>query len=179
MRVTGNERFDCIYINSRDRVYKTAYYYTKRNDIAEDIMQDTFMELYMNIDDINKKTEENWLLTVAKNKSLNWQKKLDNDVKKFECFEEKSEELMGQDLEGSFFENERNIHMGNLSKEIFLELKKENERWYEAVTLVYCHGKPQREVADELDMSIEVLHANLYRARNWIKRKYGDRYGAL
>lgn len=179
MKLTGNERFDNVYRNSRDRVYRTAYYYTKRRDIAEDIMQDTFMELYADIDSIDEATEENWLLKVAKNKSLNWLTRNNIEKEKLEYLEENREEIFEKDVEGNFLTEERNRYVSDLSREIFEELKRENENWYEAVTRVYCMEKPQREVAAEMNIKIEVLHATLYRARKWIKRKYKDRYDTL
>lgn len=178
-KITGNERFDKIYINSRDRVYRTALYYTKREDVAEEIMQDTFMEFYINLADVNQTTEENWLLRVAKHKALNWQARMDNERKKIEILEEQDRENVGEDLEKCFLKSERDEDMRNLSREIFTELQKENENWYEAIIHVYYMGKPQREVAKEMGVSIEVLHATLYRARRWIKKKYGKRYEAL
>lgn len=137
------------------------------------------MELYTNIEHINQETAENWLLVVAKNKSLNWLNKSSSELEKVEYLEERNEEPFGKDLEGSFLAEERRKDMSDLSKEIFAELEKENKNWYEAITRVYCLGKPQKEVACEMNMKIEVLHANLYRARKWIKRKYGDRYDTL
>lgn len=63
-----------------------------------------------------------------------------------------------------------------MSQEIFCELYKENERWYEVVSGIYCSGKTYTEVADELHVSKDVVYAIIYRARRWIKRNYGKRY---
>lgn len=176
MKMTGNERFNQIYLNSRDIVYRTALYFSNNSAVAEEIMQDTLMELYIRIDDIQEGTEENWLLKVAKHKALNWKTRMLNEKKKIDNLGAGSDELIEKDLEENFLEQERNEEMGKLSEEIFGELRKENENWYEATVRVYGLGKPQREVAKELNVSIEVLHATLYRARRWVKRKYKEKY---
>lgn len=176
MKNTGNERFNQIYINSRDRVYRTALYYTKNYDVAEEIMQETFMDLYRDIDNIRSATEENWLLRVAENKSLNWLTRMKNESQKLEYLADEKEKLSGKSMEEDFLEKERNKNAKNLEREIFEELQKENERWYEAVTRVYGMGRPQREVAAEMNISIEVLTAILYRARKWVRRNYGEQY---
>lgn len=179
MKNTGNERFNQIYISSRDKVYRTALYYTKNCDVAEEIMQDTFMELYKDIDNIRSATEENWLLRVAKHKSLNWLTRMNNETQKLEYLSEQNEDFLKGDVEEHFLKKERNKDAKNLKEEIFEELLKENERWYEAVTRVYGMGRPQREVAEEMNISIEVLTAILYRARNWVKRNYGEQYDMI
>lgn len=175
-RSTQNEKFNTIYDSYCDCVYQTAFYFTRRKDVAEEIMQDTFIELFEGIEEIKEETAENWLLRVAKNKALNWITRNAMETEKLKLLEADSDEVIAQDLEQKVLEEERLRNMGALSKEIFEELRKENENWYKAVTRVYCEKKPQREVAEEMDVSIEVLHATLYRARNWIKRHYGERF---
>ena len=54
-----------------------------------------------------------------------------------------------------------------------------NERWYEAVTLTYCLEKSQREVAEIMGVSVEVLHSMLYRAKKWIRKNYEDQFELL
>ena len=36
---------------------------------------------------------------------------------------------------------------------------------------VYLLEKPQKEVAREMGISLEVLHSMLYRAKKWIRKK--------
>lgn len=179
MELTGNDRFDTIYINCRNRVLKTAMYYTKRKDIAEEIMQEAFVELFLNINEVSDEKAENWLLKVAKNKAVNWSERSVKEIEKIKILEEHSEERIGRDVEEKFTAKELNRNLSDLSREIFSELRKENENWYEVIRRVYGMEKPQKEVAVEMNMSIEVLHATLYRARKWIKRKYGEQYAAM
>ena len=58
------------------------------------------------------------------------------------------------------------------AKRILDDLYEINERWYDAVTKSYCLNMPQKEVAEEMGVSIEVLHSVLYRAREWVKKRY-------
>lgn len=175
MKFTGNIKFDSIYGRSRNKVFQTALYYTKRMEIAEEITQEIFMELYVNIEKIDEAKVENWLLTVTKNKSLNWINKSNVETRILEYLQE-NEDLLTDSVEHSVLEKERRIDFGLLSKEIFYELHKENERWYEVISGIYCSGKTSTEIARELHVSKDVVYAIIYRARRWIKRNYGDRY---
>ena len=67
----------------------------------------------------------------------------------------------------------------HLADEIYLRLFEENKRWYDAIMAVYLLEKPQKEVAREMGISLEVLHSMLYRAKKWIRKNYEKRYRYL
>lgn len=176
MEFTGNIKFDTIYGRNRNKVFQTAMYYTKRMEIAEEITQEIFMELYMQIEEIDESRVENWLLTVTKNKSLNWINRISAETKSIEYLQESEEDLLSESVEYIVLEKERRRDFGRLSKEIFSELHKENERWYNVVSGIYCSGKTSAEIAEELHVSKDVIYATIYRAKRWIKRRYGEKY---
>ena len=64
-------------------------------------------------------------------------------------------------------------------EEIFTELYDKNPRWYTAVRLVYYLEIPQSVVAEKMGIRIEVLHSLLYRAKIWIKKRFGAEYEEL
>lgn len=66
-----------------------------------------------------------------------------------------------------------------LADEIYLRLFEENKRWYDAIMAVYLLEKPQKEVAREMGISLEVLHSMLYRAKKWIRKNYEKKYRYL
>ena len=53
-------------------------------------------------------------------------------------------------------------------------LYEENENWYEAITMVYCLERKQKDVAESMGISIQALTGVLYRARKWIKIHYNS-----
>ena len=99
MEFTGNIKFDTIYGRNRNKVFQTAMYYTKRMEIAEEITQEIFMELYMQIEEIDESRVENWLLTVTKNKSLNWINRISAETKSIEYLQESEEDLLSDSVE--------------------------------------------------------------------------------
>ena len=54
-----------------------------------------------------------------------------------------------------------------------------NTKWYDAITITYILEKPQREVAENMNVSLGVLHSMLYRAKKWIQKKYKEEYDRL
>lgn len=174
--VAGNEKFNSIYSKSCKMVFWTAFKYVKREDAAEEIMQEVFIKLYTRIEEIDDETAEHWLVVVAKNEALNWLKKDETELKVLESLEQKEELMTDESAEQSLLRKEKNKVLGVLRREIFEELKRKNETWYEAYTRVYCLEHPQKQVAKDMNVSIAVLHAMLYRARCWIKREYKEQY---
>lgn len=176
IEATGNLKFDSIYRKYDERVLRTAWKYTKRKDVAEEIAQNVFLQLYIKIDEIDVETAENWLLIVTRNETYNWFRKNAIELKLFESLEVKKCEPENESVEDKILKEERSRSSDELNREIFQDLRKTNERWYEAVTRVYCMKKTQRQAAAEMNVSIQVLNAMLYRARCWIKKKYQKRY---
>lgn len=120
--------------------------------------------------------KESWLITTTKNTAINYMKK-----RKREYLHEDIELYSNQYLEEHIESAEDSVFRNILLKEkqkhswtILDALYVENERWYEAMTMVYCLGRKQKDVADAMGISLDVLTALLYRARKWVKKNYSS-----
>ena len=51
-----------------------------------------------------------------------------------------------------------------------------NPRWHDAVLYAYYVGMPQDKVAEQMGVSLQVVHSMLHRAREWMKKTYGVEY---
>ena len=78
--------------------------------------------------------------------------------------------------EDTYMERMKDDEQTSLHEEIFAALYKHNPRWYDAIRYVYYLEIPQSAVAERMEISIEVLHSLLYRARKWIRKKFGVEY---
>lgn len=86
---------------------------------------------------------------------------------------------VGDSLETCYMTEFDRTKRKELADEIYLRLFEENKRWYDAIMAVYLLEKPQKEVAREMGISLEVLHSMLYRAKKWIRKNYEKRYHYL
>ena len=122
--------------------------------------------------DINIKA---WMYTTAKHMALNYNKKAEREV-----LSETGDDPVILDLEDSaedtYMERMKDDEQTSLHEEIFAALYKHNPRWYDAIRYVYYLEIPQSAVAERMEISIEVLHSLLYRARKWIRKKFGVEY---
>lgn len=177
--LTENREFDEIYSEYKNLVLKAAYTYSGNYDVAEDITQNTFLQLYIYYNDMNHSNIKSWLYTTAKNCALNYKKKLKREILEDEMPEDGISQDTADSAEDEFMEEIRDLDRLDLHERIFAALMEKNPRWYEAITLSYYLEIPQAKVAEQMGIRVEVLHSLLHRAKEWIKKKFGVEYDEL
>lgn len=169
---------DRLYHEYASKVYRTADCYVREHFAAEEITQDVFMKLYMNLEDIRMEAVYWWLLTTARNMAMNYER----DRKREIPVEEIEGVMTDYYVDGLDDQLVRLIcqkEYAELSETIFDALYLKNPRWYEAVSITYGLGRPQKEVAESMDISLEVLHSILYRAKKWVRDNYEEQFHQL
>ena len=92
--VTDNQSFNEIYEKYKNLVLKTAYTYSGDYSLAADIMQETFLALYKDMQKKDYQYAEDyssvgtWLITTARNKTLNHLKSMPGEVLIYDTDEE-------------------------------------------------------------------------------------------
>lgn len=132
MKICGIKKFDSIYEEHYEKVFVAALGYMRDRYLAEEIFQETFLELYMRIDTVHSETAENWLLTVVKHKSINMLKYVATRQEQIGYFETDPDEIPS-DSYGNIQRIEEQRDCNNLSRKIFDELYQENVTWYKAI----------------------------------------------
>lgn len=178
-KATDSSAFDIIYENNVSGVYRTALRYSGNHHIAEEITQTVFMKLYMNMESVNEHAVSAWLMTAAKHIALNYKRGLKREVLREDLLYYNDETVMANSPEEDFLEGLCKKECRELAEEIFAELYDVNPRWYFAVTVICLLERPQKEVAETMDLSLEALHSMLYRAKKWIRKNYKEKFDRL
>ncbi|APD06895.1 ECF RNA polymerase sigma factor SigW [Flavobacteriaceae bacterium UJ101] len=142
-------------------VYQVSYGIVKREDEAQDICQETFIEAYKKI--IEKDFEYSfggWLKRVAINKSLNSIRK----TKKI--FFEEVEDL--QEEEGE--EIEKGISFEIIKK----ELDQLDEKYRIVIQLYLIEGYKHKEIAEMLQLPENTTRAQYVRGKRILKKKLNE-----
>ena len=71
VELTTKADFKVIYEENFERVYKTAVKYSGNHHSAEEIVQNVFLKLYLNIDNVEREAAMAWLLLTTKYMALN------------------------------------------------------------------------------------------------------------
>ena len=118
--LTDKQDYEEIYQKYKNLVMKAAYKYSGNYDIAEDITQSTFLQLYMYIDELKDINIKAWMYTTAKHMALNYNKKAEREV-----LSETGEDPAILDLEDSaedtYMERMKDDEQTSLHEEIFYD----------------------------------------------------------
>ena len=167
------DAFRGIYEKHKDVIFKIVMRYSNINyHVAQEITQDVFVKLYEHFDTFEEEYLVPWMIVTAKNEAANYQRRAMHEIPDGDAVYTSGRRESAPSAEETVFdriEAEARIREGRALLERLYEV---NERWYEAVTLVYCDGRKQQEAADILGIDIGVLHSVLYRARKWIRENY-------
>ena len=112
--------------------------------------------------------------------AINYKRGLEREVLYGDLLYEESEEFVSDyDLEEDFIRRLYEEECRELTENIFADLYHMNPRWYDALTITYYLGKPQKEVAEIMGMKIGTLHSVLHRAKKWIRKNYEEQFNHL
>ena len=165
----NREKFEVIYHQCKDDVYRVCLFFTKDTNLAQEIAQQAFFNFYKHIEQVEVEHARAYLVRTARNLCFNYSR--DN---KHESLNEETVSIIS--VEELFFRNEQKRQKSLLTKYILERLRAENEDWYTAINLLYCLGKPHEVVADEMGISRDALYSLVYRAKKWIRKNYEAEY---
>ena len=133
----SEEAFEECYYKYKDLVYYVVIKMTMNKELAEDLVQDTFIRMYQQIDKFDGKYFKAWLLTIAKNLTL-------NELRKQKLEVEFADYLVADVIDPS-------VEMRNLMFEMEKIL---NPKEYEIIILKTVYNMKQKEIAEYLNMPI-------------------------
>ncbi len=168
-----NSKFTEIYEKYCRLIIKIALERIGDLGVAEEICQQVFVAYYQNMEQVEEKFIKPWLILTAKNATIDYLRK--NSIRKSRMASEYwgSVEIPARDNTERIVES---IASMQLSFRIMEDLKMKNEEWYQIIFMICVQGISQEEAAKYLQITPQVLRAKLYRARKYLRNKYGEEY---
>lgn len=168
------EAFGVLVRAYQRRAVSVAYRLLGNMEDATDVCQDAFVRAFRNVDQLDDPARFGpWLMRVVSNLSLNYRRVRKNrSAGSLEDIEAASAEarssISGQRMEVGLEDEE-----GPLSRELHEAVTRAMEQLPEkqrlALILFSVEGMPQKEVADILECSIELVKWNVFQARKKLK----------
>ncbi len=174
--------FDMVYEENAEIVYKVALKYSGNHHVAEEIVQSVFIKLFVNMEHVNLNAIRPWLILTAKYMSLNYKRDTHREMLMESMDQLETEghtDVLENSAEDVFMNKLEECEVRGYTGDILEALYRKNERWYDAITFTYLLEKPQKEVAEIMGVSPEVLYSMLYRAKRWIRKNYKGRQDHL
>lgn len=149
----SEEVFNQLYKKYYLDIFKFAFSYVKRKDLAEDVLQDTFIELYLHSPKSNGKIKS-WLFKVAKNKCMDIIRKEEKIIDNLKL--EKNEKY---NVDSRF----NNIEILRIIDEIPYKYSK-------IIKLYYYGNLSTKEISKVIFISESLVRKRLERGRNLLRK---------
>lgn len=151
-----------LYSKTRTYVYGYALSMLSNVNDAEDVMQDTYVNIYKYASMYNPRNKPlAWILTITKNLCLNKLKKMKN-----------KKEVDISELEHKITKGKKNEHHDYVFVKTILEELTEEER--KIVLLSSVDGLKYREIAHLLELNLSTVLSKYHRAMKKLRAKYKE-----
>ncbi|OUR92344.1 RNA polymerase subunit sigma-70 [Flavobacteriales bacterium 34_180_T64] len=163
-KICHSETFERIFNTYAKDLRRFIFFKTQDIDVAEDILQDTFIKLWDNCDNVMYSKVKSYLYTVANNLFLN--------IKKHEKVVHSHQKS--------------HVHLNNVESPEFILLEKEfleklemtiadlPEKQREVFLLNRIEKKKYKEIAAQLDISVKAVEKRMHGALVTIREKIGN-----
>jgi RNA polymerase sigma-70 factor (ECF subfamily) len=146
-----------IWDNFNDELYFFILKKVKDKHVANDIFQNTFLKIHKNLTNLEKEEKaRSWIFQIARNEIF-------NHFNKESVYVEK----LGANKE---FSSEKYEHICCFDKFI----NDLPEIYKQVIELTYIKGQKQKDVAKELEISLENVKARIKRAKDILKKKFNE-----
>jgi RNA polymerase sigma-70 factor (TIGR02943 family) len=161
-----------------------AYYKTSRQDVAEDLVQETFIAAFQSFNTFqNKSKPKTWLFSILKNKIIDHHRKCYKEtvIPAVSIREEQSSHLFGFlfDADGQWKKGQGDADWGNDTVELLDNpefnvtlgncLNRLPVNWNSALQLKYLQEKEQKNICQELGISATNYWQIVHRAKLQLK----------
>lgn len=150
-------------------VYAICFNITGHRQEAENLTQETFLQVYRSLSRYENKSFKSWIGKIATNKAIDWKRKsrLENEGKV--VYLEDIEEIST---------DKNSIHDELIKKENtkrLLELCNKLPEIYSTVLIkFYIQSKSYNEISKENGISVKTVESRLYRAKHAIRKQWRE-----
>ena len=169
----NDKTFLTVYHAYQRLIYRSVLVQTQNEELANDICQQTFLRYFEYLHTVEPGFEKGWLLSVSKNLLTDYyRRKKRLSVDKAQISEACQEKCYKADPAKEFAAK-------YFLSQILYELEQKNKDWYEALYQVCILNLPEKDVAEKLNISIDLLRTRIYRGRQYLKKLFGKEYRDL
>jgi RNA polymerase sigma-70 factor, ECF subfamily len=165
--------FEDFFNQHKLKVMNLCYGMVHNREVAEDLVQDIFIEIYSSAKYFKGNSKlSTWLYRIAVNKSINFLRK--EKIKKFFVNIDDAKCITQSDDRADFSIEEKE-KITNLYKIIDVLPSKQKQ----AIILFIYDELPQKEIAEIMDCSLASVEVLIHRAKKTIKIKTDKIYGNI
>jgi RNA polymerase sigma-70 factor, ECF subfamily len=167
---SNNERgFHVLYEKYSDALYSTIIKFGIRAQVAEDLLQDTFVKIWKNIDnyDASKGTLFTWMLRIARNKAIDHLRSAAYQ-QQLQC---ETIDLLSltKDFTSADYSSANEVELNEFKKNTLLQL---NEKYAKVIEMIFFYGWTQEQTAALLNIPLGTVKTRARKGLNALKTLY-------
>lgn len=160
IRTSDKELYAVIIDRYQKKLIRYAYNLIKKEDRAIDIVQESFIKAFINLNNFNtEKSFSSWIYRIVHNQAINIAKKYQKETPLLENWDFKSDD----NIEDDFQEKEIKENVEGCLKEISL-------LYSEPLSLYYIDEKSYEEISDILRIPMGTVAIRINRAKKLMKK---------
>ena len=147
-------------------------------DLAQDVAQETFLKMFLNLDYLNDEKVKPWLLVVSQNIAINYTKKMETseDITEDTMESESVAQALKDSAEETCVKKEAAHELLRTAFELLYE---KNPTWYEVMLDSYILEMSSKEVSKVLNLTVANVDVIKLRARTYLSKMLGKHYRDL
>jgi len=177
--------FNTRFFPNLQQLYNYAFYLTKDEDDANDLVQDTFVKAFRFIENFQDGTNEKaWLFKIMKNGFINDYRRKTNlpmHLSFDNIIETRNEdEEINPDIDKDELQDASDSFKGLIGDEVTIALESLPYDYRQIILLADIEEFSYEELSEILEIPIGTVRSRLFRARNMLKeklKKYGQSLG--
>lgn len=161
----NNEAFEELINRYEKPLLRYVVRLNRDEDIAEDIVQDTFISVYKNINSFDTKRKfSSWIYRIAHNKSV-------NEIKKHSKTFALNDEIEIEDERNDHKDTEKRLDESIIREKIQNEIDKLPLKYKEIIILRYVQEESYDEISDILQIPKNTVGVRIKRGLEALKRE--------
>ena len=163
-----NRAFEDLITIYKKYVFSICYKLLKDVHLAENLSQETFLQVYLSIAKFDNKNFKIWIGRIATNKCIDYIRKEKAQTKVVEVLKETVEETKSE-------ENPINNVLHKEKNKILLNsINKLPDKYGKVLIKYYIENKDYSTIAEEEGIKPRTVETRLYRAKKILKNSMGD-----
>jgi len=164
--------FTLLYQKYKGPIFSYIYYLSPNHAEAEEICQDVFLKVYLNIDKFEGRSSfKTWIYRIAKNTFLEFKRKNKREVLSYEV-----------SLLEKANTNDKSIpesHLLNMESNRLIQktLNNMNEKYRSFIVLRDIQNLSYQEISEITDTKLNTVKVSIYRARKEFQKIYKELEG--
>lgn len=152
--------FEALVLEYKNQLIYFIMKYMNDIQLAEDLAQDVFVEVYVHKERYNRKQSfKTYIFTIGRNKAVDYIRKYKREIT------HDPNELPSED----YYELEEQVFQKEEQKQVHSALKTLKEDYQMSIILIDLYGMSYKEAADVLKKTVPQVKILVYRARKALK----------